>query len=181
MSYLNCSSWDNLFMNICDTVAAKSKDRSTKIGCVIVGPDNEVRSMGFNGFPRGFKDKKPCTFIELEDGTKIPQLSLAREAEVIDLRFERPLKYKTTEHGERNALYNAARVGIPMQGCTLYVNSLPPCVECARGIIQSGIIKVVHVEAEIPERWREDCAMASEMLRECGIGIMTIKRKGKTT
>ncbi len=43
-------------MGLAEHVATWSKDRSRKVGCVIVGPDNEIRSLGYNGFPRGITD-----------------------------------------------------------------------------------------------------------------------------
>lgn len=43
--------WDDFFVSMAKLTATKSKDRSRKIGAVIVGPDNEVRSIGYNGFP----------------------------------------------------------------------------------------------------------------------------------
>jgi dCMP deaminase len=88
-------SWDKFFMDMAKLVASKSKDRSRKVGCVIVGPDNEVRSVGYNGFPRGIADH-------------------------IEWRHERPAKYKWTEHAERNAIYNSARAGIRTEGCRIY-------------------------------------------------------------
>lgn len=79
----------------------------------------EQRSAGYNGFPRNVND-------------------------TIEYRHDRPLKYEFTEHAERNAIYNAARVGVPLSGCTLYLNWWPlPCADCARAVIQSGITSVV--------------------------------------
>jgi dCMP deaminase len=46
------------------------------------------------------------------------------------------------EHAERNAIYNAARCGTPLEGCTLYVEIMP-CMDCARAIVQAGIGQVV--------------------------------------
>ena len=139
--------WNNFFMEMCETVALKSRDISTKVGAVIVGPDHEVRSVGYNGFPRNSDDDK------LE-------------------RYERPLKYIWTEHAERNAIYNASRVGIPLKGCTIYISSLPPCVECARAIIQSGISRVIYNNTNIPERWLTPCTQAIDMLTECGVNVL---------
>ena len=103
------------FIKLADVVAEKSKDRSTKVGVVVVGPDREIRSTGYNGFPRGINDD-------------------------IDERHERPAKYDWTEHAERNAVYNAARMGQSLKDCTMYFNWEPcPCVDCARAIIQAGI------------------------------------------
>lgn len=45
--------WDEFFIEMAMLVARKSKDPSTKVGCVLVGSDNAVLSTGFNGFPRG--------------------------------------------------------------------------------------------------------------------------------
>lgn len=108
--------FDELFMNVAHTVAQKSKDQSTKVGCVIVGPDNEPRSFGWNGFARGVDD--------------LPE------------RMERPAKYEWTVHGESNAIANAARVGIPTKGCKAYVTHFP-CKSCADMLIQAGINCVV--------------------------------------
>jgi len=113
-------SWDDYFFNICKAVSAKSKDKNTQVGCVIVGLHKEVRSTGFNGIPIGVQDDD-------------------RVAE----RYERPEKYAWAEHSERNAIYLAARNGVPLEGCSIYVTWMP-CAECARAIIQSGI-KTVNV------------------------------------
>ena len=152
MEILKMNEWDKYFFKFCDITAEKSRDRSTKVGAVIVGPDNEIRSVGYNGFPRGINDD-------------------------VDERYERPLKYKYTEHAERNAIYNAGRVGIPLKGCRIYINSLPPCCDCARAIIQSGITDVNYiVDGEIPERWQADCDMSVGMLEEAGVVVRKFNR-----
>ena len=69
-----------VFYEMANLVAKKSKDQSTQIGAVIVGPDNEIRSTGYNSFPCGIND-------DLQE------------------RQERPEKYYWIEHAERNALY----------------------------------------------------------------------------
>jgi dCMP deaminase len=142
--------WDEYFLALCAHVARKSKDRSTRVGCVVVGPDHEIRSTGFNGFPRGCDDSRESW-------------------------HERPLKYKVTEHAERNAIYNAARCGTPLKGCTLYV-PWRPCADCARGVIQSGIVEVVMDPDHVPdpallERWKEDHAAALMMFMEARVVV----------
>ena len=92
--------WKSKFMRLAEEIADWSKDRSSKVGCVIVGPSNEIRSTGFNGFPRGVADD-------------------------ISERLTRPEKYLWTEHAERNAIYNAARAGISLEGCTMYLPWFP--------------------------------------------------------
>lgn len=111
--------WDRRFMELCGLISQWTEDRDFKVGAVIVGPDLEIRSTGFNGFPRGVRD-------DIED------------------RYDRASgeKFFWFEHGERNAIYNAARIGVPINGCTLYVNRFP-CSDCARAIIQSGTKRVV--------------------------------------
>lgn len=143
-------SWDRYFLDLCKLVASRSKDRSTQIGCVIVGEDNEIRSTGYNGFPRGCDDDNPKW-------------------------HERPFKYFVTEHSERNSIYNAARVGIPLKGCRLYVTWLC-CSDCARGVIQVGIKEVIldrqfEMPADLRERWAEDHAVTEEMFRVCGVVV----------
>ena len=50
-------------------------------------------------------------------------------------------KFFWFEHAERNAIYNAARVGMSLKDCTIYVNRFP-CADCTRAIIQAGIGKI---------------------------------------
>ena len=138
--------WDGRFMRIAMEIAQWSKDRSRKIGCVIVGPKNEIRSTGYNGFPRGLDDSA-------------------------DYRHERPMKYKWTEHAERNAIYNAARIGIALEGCRIYIPWFP-CMDCARAIVQSGIVEMICVEPDLSDpQWGGDFAEVPVMLRESGVRV----------
>ena len=91
--------------------------RDTQIGAVIVGKDKEIVSTGYNSFPRGIDDN-------------------------IRERQERPEKYFWFEHAERNAIYNAARIGVSTKGCTMYLSCGVPCSDCARGIINAGIVRI---------------------------------------
>mgnify|MGYP003729507523 CR=1 FL=1 len=145
--------WDEYFMSLAYQIAFKSKDASTKVGCVIVGPDNEIRTTGYNSFPRGINDDVPE-------------------------RQERPEKYKWIEHSERNAIYNAARVGIPLKGCRIYLPWIP-CTDCARAIINVGITKIIVDDRpnnpwKSPERmsrWKDDMNRSLKMLSEAGVEI----------
>lgn len=140
--------WDEYYILMAEFVANKSKDRSTKVGAIIVGPDNEVRSTGYNGFPRDINDE-------------------------LDERHERPAKYEYTEHAERNAIYNAARVGVSLKGCTLYLNWEPcPCTDCTRAIIQSGIKRIIgpdRVFGKPGTHWQDNFKASKEMLEEANI------------
>jgi dCMP deaminase len=153
--------WNEYFLDQLPGIASKSKDPSTKVGSMTTGEDNGHRTAGFNGFARGVNDN-----IE-----EVPE------------RYERPAKYKWTAHAEANAIYYAAKVGIPLNGCTLYVD-WHPCCNCAIGIIQSGIAKVVidgdsksHNDAVLNERWKEDHEIAATMFREAGVTVVVHKRQ----
>lgn len=137
--------WDWRWLTLASQVSSWSKDRSTKVGCLIVGSSNQVLSLGYNGFPRGVNDY-------------IPE------------RHERPLKYKWTEHAERNAIYNAARTGTSLMGGVLFVPWFP-CSDCSRGIVQAGIATVVttrpdNYEEEFLIRWEVDFHISYDILTE---------------
>tara|TARA_R110000787_G_scaffold254663_2_gene359954 strand:- start:232 stop:708 length:477 start_codon:yes stop_codon:yes gene_type:complete len=110
--------WDQYFMRMLPAVAAKSKDTAFHVGAIIVGPDHEIRTTGYNSFVRGLADIHPE-------------------------RFESPEKYKWIEHAERNAIYNAARMGTALKGCRIYIGA-NPCMYCARAIVSVGIKEVVY-------------------------------------
>ena len=138
--------WDGRFLGLAAHIAGWSKDPSTQVGCVIVGPDREVRSTGFNGLPRGIADTRE----RLED---------------------RELKYPLICHAEENAIMHAARIGISLKGCTVYV-TWPPCTRCARSLIQAGVSEAVYpTSAKVPERWAGDFTLAKDMLAEAGVTL----------
>jgi len=138
--------WKEYFRNIAHQVKLKSKDKYTQIGAVIAGADNEIVSTGYNSFPRGIYDNEP-------------------------LRQERPEKYYWFEHAERNAIYNAARIGVSTKGCTMYLSCGIPCADCARGIINAGIRKVFveKVDSTKGPQWEESQERSKEMFREADV------------
>jgi len=75
--------WHDWFLQGVYWVASKSKDPKTKIGAILV-KDRRIISTGYNGIPIGVDDK-------------------------IDVRNQRPEKYKWFEHAERNSIYSAAK------------------------------------------------------------------------
>ena len=137
---------DQRFLNLAEHISGWSKDPSTKVGCVVVGEDREIRSTGFNGFPRGIAD----------DSERLS---------------DRELKYPLICHAEENAIMHAARIGLSLKGCTAYV-TWPPCTRCARSLIQAGVIEVVYPSgSEVPERWMSDFEMSTQMMNEAGLKI----------
>ena len=150
-------SWDEFFMRHVYLVSSKSKDPSTKIGAVLV-KDRILLSAGYNGFCRGVNDNDI-------------------------VRWERPQKYAWIEHGERNAIFNAARNGIRTMDSTMYTNGLP-CVDCARAIVQAGIKEIVlHKQWEdewakiMQTQWKGMDAISAVNFREAGVRIKYLNKK----
>lgn len=144
--------WDIRFLRLAGHVAGWSKDRSRKVGCVIVDNNNIVRSVGYNGFPRGVFDE-------------------------IEARHERPAKYQWTEHAERNAIYNAARTGVLLEGCRMYLPWFP-CVDCARAIVQAGITELIAFRPNLEdERWGTDFVVGLQMLEEAGVVVRFVDER----
>jgi dCMP deaminase len=139
--------WDNRYLALAKEVATWSKDPSTQVGAVTVGAKKEVLSQGFNGFPRGIKDT--------------PERYNHRET-----------KYKFVVHAEMNAIYNATYSGTSLDGATLYTYGLPICSECAKGIIQVGIKKVVIEKSKELDNWNESLRLSKEMFAEAGVKLI---------
>lgn len=143
------NNWNDRWLKLTEVFASFSKDRSRKVGSIIVDDRQVMIASGWNGFPRGVDDN----IVE---------------------RHERPLKYKYTEHAERNAIYNAAANGHSTRGCTMYLMWYP-CCDCARAIIQSGIINVVCVEPDWNDpTYKDDFYITKEMLDEAGVNVQFI-------
>lgn len=107
--------WDRRYIELARTVARWSKDPSTKVGAVLVRPNNSVASTGFNGFPPGHDDS--------------PELYLDRD-----------YKYKHVVHAEVNALNF---LDSPADGFTLYT-SFPCCPDCVERAAEAGVSRIVH-------------------------------------
>lgn len=149
------TSWHELFLLMALVAALKSKDSSTRTGCVVVDENNRLRSMGFNGFPAGISEARPE-------------------------RWERPEKYRWVEHCDRNAIYSAARVGVSLAGCTMYLTG-PPCDDCMRGIIQAGLKRVVWpadnpferpTEQARAARWADAFRVMRQLAEEAGVELV---------
>lgn len=143
------------YLEVAHAVSKLSKDESTKVGAVILGKDSmEIRSLGYNGAPRG------CA------------------ADEDDARVQRPEKYFWFEHAERNAIFNAARIGTPLAGSTLIVTH-PPCMDCARAIVQAGIKHVVWPKPneEFGMRWIEHKYRVERLFQECNVTFEVIENE----
>ncbi len=141
--------WEMRFMNVAREISTWSKDPSKQIGAVAVNSDRRILATGYNGFPKGIEDT--------------PE------------RYEnRELKYGLVVHAEMNCIYNATFNGISLKDATLYVWGLPVCSDCAKGIIQVGINRIVMATRDVPDKWSESSDKADEMFSEAGIEVESI-------
>ena len=115
--------WDEYFMAIAMLSAKRSKDPNTQVGACIVGSDNRILSIGYNGAPNGYADDK---------------FPWERVGDPLDT------KYLYVVHAERNAILNYRGNRKDFEGAKIYVD-LFPCNECAKEIIQAGIKEVIYL------------------------------------
>lgn len=144
------------FIPVVQAIASMAKPPGKQVGALILGPDMEVRSTGYNGMPRRVID------------TPGP-------------RFEKPERWFWMAHAEENAIAQAARAGVSTRGCTMVVTTLFPCCTCARMIIQSGITTVLSLQ--IPEalqnpRWVEEAARSKIMFEEADVTVYHLENTG---
>ena len=145
MSILN--KWDERYLALAKEISTWSKDPSTQVGAVTVGSKKEVLSQGFNGFPRGINDSA-------------------------ERYNDRQTKYKFVVHAEMNAIYNATYSGTSLDGATLYIYGLPICSECAKGIVQVGIKKVVIEKSKELDNWNDSLKLSQAMFIEAGVELV---------
>jgi len=143
-SILSTNKWDKRYIKMAKEISSWSKDPSSQIGAVAIGSKGQVLATGFNGFPRGIEDSES-------------RLN------------EREVKYKHIVHAEMNAIYNATYNGVSLDGATLYVYGLPVCLECAKGVIQVGIKKVVMPNQKVDGKWLGSWLQSEAFFNEVGI------------
>ena len=150
--YLN---WDQYFMGVAKLSALRSKDPSTQVGACIVGDDNRILSIGYNGTPNGFSDDV---------------FPWDREGAPLDT------KYLYVCHAEMNAIVNFRGSRKELENARVYVD-LFPCNECAKIIIQSGIKEVVYLSDKYAHL---DSFIASKKLFDsCGVKYRPIELSGQ--
>lgn len=137
--------WDGLFTKILYDLAEKSQDRSSKYAAVCVDEEQRILSTGYNGIPRGMPYEERY--------------------------HSRPDKYMYFIHAEMNCILNAAAVGVPLRGSTMYVIH-PPCAACAGCIVNARISQIVYVvpwpqdDSRMQDpTWRAGLTEAANILR----------------
>ena len=142
--------WDIRYLDLAKEIASWSKDPSKQIGAVAIGEKGQVLAQGYNGFPRGIDDSE-------------------------EKYLDKETKYKYVVHAEMNCIYNATSTGASLQGATLYISGLPTCSECAKGLIQVGVKRVVYQADDIPNIWAESNERTIDMFSEADISYERIQ------
>lgn len=142
--------WDLRFMGMAELVASWSScyKENRQVGAVIV-KDKRILTTGYNGAPSGVKsckERKECLRINLNipSGTK------------------QEMCYAV--HAEQNAIIQSARLGISIEGATIYATH-QPCVICAKMIINSGITKVIY-------KYGYPDVFSLELFEEAGVEVI---------
>jgi len=139
--------WDKRFMEVANLVStwASCYQQDRKIGAVIV-KEKRIMTTGYNGAPAGLKtckERGEC----LRRKMNIPSGTRAEICYAI--------------HAEQNAILQAAKLGLAIDGATLYCTH-QPCSVCAKMIINAGIKRVVYEQG-----YPDDFSL--EFFREAGV------------
>lgn len=109
--------WDDYFMGTAKRTAELSYASRLKVGAVAVR-NKRIICIGFNGTPPELPNE--CE----KDGVTLP----------------------TVLHAEENLILYAAKVGISLQGCSIYITH-QPCLNCARMVFGAGFREIIYGEA----------------------------------
>ena len=139
-------SWDQYFMTLANEVATRTTCMRRAVGAIIV-KDRRILATGYNGVPTGLRHCSETGCLRQELGVPSGQ------------RHEicRGL------HAEQNAIIQAAKLGVSIEGATLYCTH-QPCVICAKMIVNAGIRRVVYQEGYPDE-------FSRQMLQEGGVSL----------
>ncbi len=139
-------SWDEYFLKIVEMVGSRGSCNRGRAGCVITR-DRRIVSTGYAGSPVGLPHcdevGHEMNTVTNEDGTQSRHCI-------------------RTTHAEQNAICEAARMGIALEGGTLY-SKMTPCYVCAKMIINAGIKRVVCVQDY------HASARSKEIFQEAGV------------
>ena len=141
--------WDQRFVEVARVIStwASCYQSERKIGAVIV-KNKRIMTTGYNGAPAGIR-------------TCVERGECLRRKLGIPSGTRQEMCYAT--HAEQNAIIQAARLGISIEGATLYCTH-QPCAVCAKMIVNAGIVRVVY-EQGYPDEF------AVELLREGGVRL----------
>ena len=130
--------------------ARRSPSRPRKVGAVLVLADGEKTLAACNDFPAGVRD--------------------------LEVRHAHPDRLLWIEHAERNAIFAAARSGLPTAGATL-IATFHPCADCARAIVQAGIATLHTLPPAFDDPlWGRAFHVSRAILEEGGVHVVYLDR-----
>jgi len=150
----NRPSWDEYFINLAEMIGSRGTCDRGYAGALIV-KDKRILSTGYAGSPIGLPH---CSEVGHEMHT------ITHEDGTVSRHCIR------TSHAELNAITNAARVGIAVNGATLYCKFLP-CYTCAKTIINAGIERVVA------QRDYHASKESKEVFKKAGIKLVVLNKE----
>ena len=133
-------SWDAYFCAITRAVATRATCSRKAVGAVLV-KNKLILATGYNGAPAGLRH------CDHTDGADLQNGHCARST-----------------HAEQNAIVQAARHGISIEGATLYCTN-NPCLNCTKLLINAGVTRIVYEET-YPD------PLAFDLLAEAGITVV---------
>jgi len=164
--------WDKYFLDVCNTISINSKCLSRKVGAVIVR-DKSIISTGYNGPPAGVR---PCndryyideklkeeTLKKFGLHTKYDQNTCPRQ--ILGFKSGEGLEWCIAGHAERNSIVNAAKNGVCVKDCIMYMNCPVSCTPCLIEIINAGIKEIVVTNLTYYD------IMGEYLVRESGLNI----------
>lgn len=140
-------SWDEYFMSVALLSCMRSKDPNTQVGACIVNELNHIVGVGYNGLPKGCEDAI---------------FPWGREGQFLET------KYPYVVHAEQNAILNSSS---SIRGARIYV-SLFPCHECAKYIIQAGIVEMIYMYNKYDDT--DSIRASKKMLDAAGVSYRQI-------
>lgn len=139
------NTWSDTHMLMALLASRRSPDPNTQVGACVIDSGNRMLGTGYNGAPRGIN---------------VHNIPWAREGE-----DPSETKYAYVVHAEQNAIYNCSS---SVEGTTMYATMFP-CNNCAKDIIQSGILKLVFLSNPYENTWW--CKVAKNMLQQVDIQV----------
>lgn len=153
---------DKYYLKVAKVCAENSYAKKLKVGAVIV-KDGQIMSDGFNGTPSGFENSCEVSYCGASYVCNCnEQTCIESDCELLALTTKPEVL-----HAESNAILKCAKFGRPTNNATLYITH-SPCIDCAKLIIQAGIIRVVYLED-----YRKDDGI--KLLRKANINVEKFK------
>ncbi|MFN3730080.1 MAG: deoxycytidylate deaminase [Fimbriimonadaceae bacterium] len=141
--------WDSYFMQIAHLVKSRATCPRRQVGAVIVR-EKRILATGYNGAPRGMRHCPPRgSELDWPEGC---------------MRAGHCIR---SLHAEQNALLQAAMIGVPCEGASIYV-TCQPCHLCAKMVLNAGIVRIIY-EGDYPDDF------SVELFRESGLEVFTYR------